>query len=126
VKIKVTCGDNFVDLAIQTMMNALKKNERNEMRETIRVLNYHMTSNKTHGLLDTLHFSDVKVIREYKGFSVCEGYCSQYLVKDGTTLTERVRVSNQLIDDILENNPTNYEAQRCIAVASKAKTLLNQ
>jgi hypothetical protein len=94
------------------------------MRASIKVLNYHKTSNDTNGLCDRLEYSTLNIMREYKGFTVCSGPCSEYLVKDGTTLTERVRVSNQLIDDILEGNKDNYEAQRCITAAQKAKELL--
>jgi hypothetical protein len=94
------------------------------MRQSIKVLNYHKTSNSTNGLCDRLEYSTLNIMREYKGFTVCSGPCSEYLVKDGTTLTERVRVSNQLVNDILEDNKENYEAQRCITTMRKAKILL--
>jgi transcription elongation factor Elf1 len=94
------------------------------MKASIKVLNYHKTTNSTNGLCDRLEYSTLDIMREYKGFTVCSGPCSEYLVKEGTTLTERVRVSNQLIDDILEGNKDNYDVQRCITAAQKAKELL--
>lgn len=95
----------------------------------MKVFNYYKTANnfKSGNKPSKLFFEECSIIRQYKGLYVLNCACSEYLVYDNVIISERVKISNDLIDDFVNQSSDSFDRVRMLTAYNKAKIwLLNQ